>query len=290
MKLGLLMEAAQAQQGLAAQALERLREHTAGLDAVVREEIRATLIEELQARGGGEPASGRGAADVAACRRPPRASDRHCHGGVRQRHSARRRLVAAAVAWRDRGIACDACRTRGQHRTAQRAGWSRRAAPLRRRSSACACASTGRRHATAQRPTTWSCKGTERARGVAGNHRSAAAGGAPCRRGAAARHRGAAAFRGGPTAPSRCARTRGTRRAAQRMAPALAVRPRLAARRRARRTVRGDEALQADRDDRDGQVDGDRGSAGRGAGARRPCHHHRPGWRLSYALLRAPPR
>jgi len=48
-KLGMLMEAAQAQQGLAANALEQLREHTAGLDAVVREEIRATLIEELQA-------------------------------------------------------------------------------------------------------------------------------------------------------------------------------------------------------------------------------------------------
>jgi hypothetical protein len=49
MKLGLVMEAAQAQQGMAASALERLREHTAGLDSVVREEIRATLIEELQA-------------------------------------------------------------------------------------------------------------------------------------------------------------------------------------------------------------------------------------------------
>ena len=49
MKLGLLMESAQAQQGLAASALERLREHAAGLDAVVREEIRATLVEELQA-------------------------------------------------------------------------------------------------------------------------------------------------------------------------------------------------------------------------------------------------
>lgn len=47
MKLGLLMEAVQAQQALAATALERLREHTAGLDAVVREEIRHTLIEEM---------------------------------------------------------------------------------------------------------------------------------------------------------------------------------------------------------------------------------------------------
>lgn len=49
MKFGLLMEAAQAQQTLAAAALERLREHTAGLDAVVREEIRSTLLEEMRA-------------------------------------------------------------------------------------------------------------------------------------------------------------------------------------------------------------------------------------------------
>jgi hypothetical protein len=49
MKLGLLMEAAQAQQALAATALDRLREHTAGLDAVVREEIRHVLVVEMQA-------------------------------------------------------------------------------------------------------------------------------------------------------------------------------------------------------------------------------------------------
>jgi len=48
MKLGLLMEAAQAQQTLAANALDRLHDHTAGLDAIVREEIRATLLEEMQ--------------------------------------------------------------------------------------------------------------------------------------------------------------------------------------------------------------------------------------------------
>jgi len=48
MKLGLLLEAAQAQQTLAAGALERLREQTAGLDAIVREEIRATILEEMQ--------------------------------------------------------------------------------------------------------------------------------------------------------------------------------------------------------------------------------------------------
>jgi len=51
LKVGLLMEAAQAQQALAATTLDRLREHTTGLDAIVREEIRATLIEELRALG-----------------------------------------------------------------------------------------------------------------------------------------------------------------------------------------------------------------------------------------------
>src|SRR5215472_8852651 len=49
LKLGLLMEAAQSQQTLAATTLDRLREHTAGLDAIVREEIRATLLEEMRA-------------------------------------------------------------------------------------------------------------------------------------------------------------------------------------------------------------------------------------------------
>ena len=48
MKCGLLMEAAQTHQGLADAALERLRTHTQDLDAVVREEIRRTLVEELQ--------------------------------------------------------------------------------------------------------------------------------------------------------------------------------------------------------------------------------------------------
>jgi len=49
MKLGLLMESAQAQQKLAETNLENLRAHTQDLDGVVREEIRRTLIEELQA-------------------------------------------------------------------------------------------------------------------------------------------------------------------------------------------------------------------------------------------------
>lgn len=51
LKLGLLMEAAEAHQALAEEALERLREHTGGLDAIVREQIRSTLIEELGALG-----------------------------------------------------------------------------------------------------------------------------------------------------------------------------------------------------------------------------------------------
>jgi hypothetical protein len=49
LKLGLLMEAAQSQQTLAATILDRLREHTAGLDTIVREEIRTTLLEEMRA-------------------------------------------------------------------------------------------------------------------------------------------------------------------------------------------------------------------------------------------------
>jgi hypothetical protein len=48
MKLGLLMESVQAHQKLAENQLEQLRVHTRDLDAVVRDEIRRTLIEELQ--------------------------------------------------------------------------------------------------------------------------------------------------------------------------------------------------------------------------------------------------
>jgi hypothetical protein len=48
MKCGLLMESAQAHQKLAENQLEQLRAHTRDLDAVVRDEIRRTLIEELQ--------------------------------------------------------------------------------------------------------------------------------------------------------------------------------------------------------------------------------------------------
>ena len=48
LKLGLLMEAAHAQQALADTALERLNAHLRDLDSVVRDEIRHTLVEELQ--------------------------------------------------------------------------------------------------------------------------------------------------------------------------------------------------------------------------------------------------
>lgn len=48
MKFGLLMESAQAHQISAQQQLDMLRAHTQDLDGVVREEIRRTLIEELQ--------------------------------------------------------------------------------------------------------------------------------------------------------------------------------------------------------------------------------------------------
>jgi hypothetical protein len=50
-KVEVLLQAAEAQQSLAASALEQLREHAARLDATVRDEIRATLIEELRALG-----------------------------------------------------------------------------------------------------------------------------------------------------------------------------------------------------------------------------------------------
>src|SRR5580658_1795165 len=48
MKFGLLMESAQAHQKLAETHLDKLRAHTQDLDGVVRDEIRRTLIEELQ--------------------------------------------------------------------------------------------------------------------------------------------------------------------------------------------------------------------------------------------------
>jgi hypothetical protein len=48
MRFGLLMESAQAHQKLAENQLEKLRAHTQDLDGVVRDEIRRTLVEELQ--------------------------------------------------------------------------------------------------------------------------------------------------------------------------------------------------------------------------------------------------
>jgi hypothetical protein len=48
LKVGLLMESAQAHQKLAEGQLERLRAHTQDLDGIVRDEIRRTLVEEMQ--------------------------------------------------------------------------------------------------------------------------------------------------------------------------------------------------------------------------------------------------
>lgn len=47
MRLGLLMEAAQAQQRLGQESLERLAAHTRELDVIVRDEIRRTVAEAL---------------------------------------------------------------------------------------------------------------------------------------------------------------------------------------------------------------------------------------------------
>jgi hypothetical protein len=46
-RIGLLMEAVESQRALASTALEQLQGHLAGLDGVVRDQIRATLAEEL---------------------------------------------------------------------------------------------------------------------------------------------------------------------------------------------------------------------------------------------------
>jgi uncharacterized protein involved in exopolysaccharide biosynthesis len=51
MSLGLLMEAAQAQKSSAEAILEKLNDHVRGLDAVVRDEIRRTLVHELELLG-----------------------------------------------------------------------------------------------------------------------------------------------------------------------------------------------------------------------------------------------
>jgi hypothetical protein len=59
-KFGLLMESATVHQKLAETHLERLQAHTQGLDTVVRDEIRRTLLEELQML----TAEGRRAAEI----------------------------------------------------------------------------------------------------------------------------------------------------------------------------------------------------------------------------------
>jgi hypothetical protein len=51
LKLGLLMEAAHAQQTLAESSLEKLKVHVEGLDDIVRDEIRRSLVEEIQVLG-----------------------------------------------------------------------------------------------------------------------------------------------------------------------------------------------------------------------------------------------
>jgi hypothetical protein len=49
LKVGLLMESAQVHQALVTENLQRLQAHVRDLDVVVRDEIRRTLLEELQA-------------------------------------------------------------------------------------------------------------------------------------------------------------------------------------------------------------------------------------------------
>lgn len=51
LKLGLLMEAAHAQQTLAETTLEKLKVHLEGLDEIVRDEIRRTLVDEIEVLG-----------------------------------------------------------------------------------------------------------------------------------------------------------------------------------------------------------------------------------------------
>ncbi len=48
MKFGLMLESVQAQQKSVEDHLDRLQAHTRGIDGIVREEIRRTLVEELQ--------------------------------------------------------------------------------------------------------------------------------------------------------------------------------------------------------------------------------------------------
>jgi len=52
MKLGLMVETAEANQKLAEVLLEKLRQHTLSLDAVTRDQIRRTLAEQLQGMRG----------------------------------------------------------------------------------------------------------------------------------------------------------------------------------------------------------------------------------------------
>jgi len=66
MRLGLLMEAAQAQQRLGQESLERLAAHARDLEAMVRDEVHRTIVEEL---GSLEGESRRAAASLRSLRR-----------------------------------------------------------------------------------------------------------------------------------------------------------------------------------------------------------------------------
>jgi hypothetical protein len=99
-KLGLLMETAQTHQKLAEALIEKLKEHTQGLDAVVRDQLRRVFIEEFKdlqrdsARGGGPAESEAGsepARDIVDTR----------YYRDRRGDRARRRLVGPAVAGGD---------------------------------------------------------------------------------------------------------------------------------------------------------------------------------------------
>ncbi len=104
MKFGLLMESAQTHQKMAEAHLEKLRAHTQELDGVVREEIRRTLIEELQELTDGERARDAGSARHETRGQHARAflERRQCRAvyGHSKRHSA----LGSAVGARNRHI------------------------------------------------------------------------------------------------------------------------------------------------------------------------------------------
>jgi len=163
MKLGLLMEAAQAQQALAAAVLQQLREHTGGLDAIVREEIRGTLIEELTALGDDSRRAAqtlRGLSHVASLRVAAWSV------GVTALSAA----IPFGVAWWMLPLARRgrALRTARDELTTISRGSPSRADTLScdtaERLDGCACASTAARRCTVKRRTTWWSRAIERGR------------------------------------------------------------------------------------------------------------------------------